>query len=821
MALLGKILVKLGLDSSEFTKGTRDAEKKIGGFASFFKGIGGQITATAAAAFSVGAIINFAKEATALAQKAEGVKVAFDKLNNPTLLDELRKATLNSVDDLQLMQRALTAKNFKIPLDQLATYLAFATKRAQDTGQSVDYLVDSIVTGLGRQSVLILDNLGISAVEIRKEMETAGSMAAAVGNIIKRDMGEAATATETAAIKTGQLSAAWTNFIVEVGKTGFVNSLKTGLSTMLNDFTAIMKSTSMSGFDKFLVFTSIDRRRLSKYDDEVERTAKASKEAATAADGMMKSIKSVEQAQRMLDSMSKDDNREWEKLFRGKLESYIADEKAAKQQAIWRNNSISGIKQQIDELQKLADEETDPAKKKAHAEELKILKQKLATEEKIYQVKDKTEKIGAKGSISYEENELKDLEQRLKFVVTDKDRDDLQGQINAKKIKIKAMLEVVEPKTERQTLEDAIKSYENMQLAIPINVGDPKDIKVAQDEWDRLASLIKQAKEELEKFPKTEDVFPEGSIAAYGAEIAQLNKDVETLTGSELDAALAARSFAEIMQKGASVGWKTQLEQEVQALSDLETALKSATGERKKWLENEIKAQREVVSGLTAADKGQFSRDLEEQWVKLGALKAQYEAASGAERDFYQAQFKAQKAVVRKMQFFNDAVESMGAALQYGLADSLTSLFEALGDPSKFDSSAIIAQLLNPLGDAAIQTGVLAIGISTALEAVKDALVNLFGGGPQAALIAGAALVTLGVAAKIGAAAITKSNGGSGSYATPDTFTGGYSSTGSERANVGAMQLASPEPQVVVLETRVSGSDLLLVQGKEQNRRKR
>lgn len=774
MALLGKIMVKLGLDSSEFTRGTRDAEKKIGGFASFFKGVGGQIAATAAAAFSVGAIINFAKEATALAQKAEGVKIAFDKLNNPTLLDELRKATLNSVDDLQLMQRALTAKNFKIPLDQLATYLAFATKRAQDTGQSVDYLVDSIVTGLGRQSVLILDNLGISAVEIRKEMETAGSMAAAVGNIIKRDMGEAATATETAAIKTGQLSAAWTNFMIEVGKTGFVNSFKTGLSTMFNDFTAIMKSTSMSGFDKFLVFTGIDRRPLSKYNDEVERTAKASKEAATAADGMMKSIKSVEQAQMMLNTISKDDNREWVKLFRGKLESYIADEKAAKQQAIWRNSSISGIKQQIEELQKLADEETDPAKKKAHAEELKILKQKLATEEKIYQVKDKTEKIGVKGSISYEENELKNLEQRLKLVVTDKDRDDLRGQINAKKIKIKAMLEVVEPKTERQTLEDVIKSYGDMQLAIPVGVGDPKDIKAAQDEWERLASIIRLAKDELEKFPKVE--LPEGSVAAYGAEIARLNHEIETLTGSELDAALAARSFAEIMQKGASVGWKTQLEQQVQILSDLETALKSATEAQKVYLEALIKAQQEVVNGLTGADRAmKTAQQMSEEFSRV---------------------------------LVDTAVNSLQT-----LADSLVGLSEASPEQA-------IANLLMPFADMAISAGVLIATTGEAIEALKASLVTFFGG---SAIAAGATLIAVGVAAKAGLGALAKSGAkkGLGGGATPDTFTGGYSSTGSERTNLSAMQLSSPQSQVVVLETRVSGSDLLLVQGKEQSRRKR
>ena len=50
------------------------------------------------------------------------------------------------VSDFDLMKNAVSASNFKIPLENLGSYLAFATKRAEETGQSVDYLVDSITS---------------------------------------------------------------------------------------------------------------------------------------------------------------------------------------------------------------------------------------------------------------------------------------------------------------------------------------------------------------------------------------------------------------------------------------------------------------------------------------------------------------------------------------------------------------------------------------------------------------------------------------------------------------------------------------------------
>jgi len=151
--------------------------------------------------FSAAAIINYTKEAVNLAGEAEGVRTAFAKLNRPELLDDLKTATRGTTGEISLMQAAIQAKNFKIPLDQLATYFKFATTRAIETGQSVDYLVQSLIMGIGRQSPLILDNLGLSAKEISNEFQRTGNFGQAVGDIIKRELGASGDVADTAATK--------------------------------------------------------------------------------------------------------------------------------------------------------------------------------------------------------------------------------------------------------------------------------------------------------------------------------------------------------------------------------------------------------------------------------------------------------------------------------------------------------------------------------------------------------------------------------------------------------------------------------------------
>ena len=144
-----------------------------------------------------------------MAEQADGVTKAFNSLNQEGLLDNLRKATKGTVNDVQLMTAAVQAKDFRIPLEDLGKYLQFAQLKAQQTGQSVDYMTNSIVTGLGRKSPMILDNLGISAAEISEKTKETGDFMKAVAEIVDTQLAAAGetyiSAADRAAQKTVEL----------------------------------------------------------------------------------------------------------------------------------------------------------------------------------------------------------------------------------------------------------------------------------------------------------------------------------------------------------------------------------------------------------------------------------------------------------------------------------------------------------------------------------------------------------------------------------------------------------------------------------------
>ena len=174
---------------------------------------------TAAAGALSAAFKEVATESIQLAKDGEGIRLAFDRLNDPNLLNNLREATHNTVTDIELMKAAVKFNDFKLPLEELGTMLAFAQQKAKDTGQSVDYMVDSIVTGLGRKSKLILDNLGLSAAEIDEKMKQTGDMTKAVGEIIREQMAQAGDYVETAAERATQAEVQLKNAMEELGRT--------------------------------------------------------------------------------------------------------------------------------------------------------------------------------------------------------------------------------------------------------------------------------------------------------------------------------------------------------------------------------------------------------------------------------------------------------------------------------------------------------------------------------------------------------------------------------------------------------------------------
>lgn len=397
MSIIGSIFVRLGLKSDEFSKGIKQSEGQL----SSFKGVVGKIGGAIAGAFTVDKIVQFTKEAYKLAGQAQGVYNAFSRLNRPGLLNDLKEATRGTTDELQLMQTAVRASNFKIPLDQLATYLRFATDRAIETGESVDYLVNSLVLGIGRKSPLILDNLSISTVRLREELAKTGDMAKAVGNIIEEEMKKGGDAIETSAVKTQKLGAAWKDFMVAVGNSGAVKSTGNIITDTLTSITRAMSDLIESGKSLSIamgsgILGSIlgpilgpvaaifggtkaaesaikgQRSKQNKIDAEVEKAAKLAKEWADSVTTIEEAEKKLSLAQYSYFSSGKE-----REAVIAALKEKIKTIKAQEQEKIAREQTEKGIKAQIAALEELRAQEANPEKRAAYTSEIESLKKRL------------------------------------------------------------------------------------------------------------------------------------------------------------------------------------------------------------------------------------------------------------------------------------------------------------------------------------------------------------------------------------------------------------------------------------------------------------
>ena len=221
-----------------------------------FKGMlqvfgGNMMTKAAELAAQLGSeVIEITKASGELAKEAEGVTKAFERLGRPGLLDELKAATHDTVSEFELMKAAVQFNDFKLPLSELGTMLAFAQQKAKDTGQSVDYMVSSIVTGLGRKSLMILDNLGLSASEVKERMKETGDMTKAVGDIIREQMEKAGDYVDTASDKASRANAKLQDEMLTLG-----NAMKEtfGISSV-DDFATAIK-TELVGAITFTIET--------------------------------------------------------------------------------------------------------------------------------------------------------------------------------------------------------------------------------------------------------------------------------------------------------------------------------------------------------------------------------------------------------------------------------------------------------------------------------------------------------------------------------------------------------------------------------------
>lgn len=77
------------------------------------------------------------------------------------IMQRTARATRGTVDELTMLKSAALMSSFDLPINNLDQQMELVAKMAIRTGQSTDYLMESLARGTSRLSPLILDNLGI------------------------------------------------------------------------------------------------------------------------------------------------------------------------------------------------------------------------------------------------------------------------------------------------------------------------------------------------------------------------------------------------------------------------------------------------------------------------------------------------------------------------------------------------------------------------------------------------------------------------------------------------------------------------------------
>ncbi|WP_410221938.1 hypothetical protein [Pedobacter sp.] len=375
-----------------------------------FKEILSGVLSALGVTFSIQQVVEFGKELFNVAQKAEGIELAFAKIGNGKDLEKLRAATKGTVSDLDLVAVAVRADKFKIPMDTLAMGLAFARQQAKDMGGDVDYMVNSFVDGLGRKSTMILDNLGISAAAVSEQIKKTGDFSKAVGNVIKEEMAKGGVEVDTLSEKTSRLAAFWDNL-----KTTVANTFNTGRLDMERIGNMTKAGTLDMGHYRYETRLDIIEKQSKKVRDLAAQRLDLEKKIATigpAADEAMmktsferrlKDIKEQEQAQNNIyQSMQKQHQQlnEQHRISKGILSveelRLAAEEKRARAKDLvirtaYDAEYVKRLYREADEIDEKIAKITGKAEKKQEAAYAKSLESYRLMKQKIDEVNAKYE----------------------------------------------------------------------------------------------------------------------------------------------------------------------------------------------------------------------------------------------------------------------------------------------------------------------------------------------------------------------------------------------------------------------------------------------
>ena len=154
----------------------------------------GSMKKLALQAVSVTAVVQGVKKSIEMSAELQGVRKGFDNLAKSSgfttaAFGKFKKATDGTINSLSLMKQANNAMLLGITdsEDQMANMFDVAQRLGQSLGLDTVSAVESLVTGLGRQSKLMLDNLGIMVDTNKAYEDHAKAIGKSVGQLTDQE----------------------------------------------------------------------------------------------------------------------------------------------------------------------------------------------------------------------------------------------------------------------------------------------------------------------------------------------------------------------------------------------------------------------------------------------------------------------------------------------------------------------------------------------------------------------------------------------------------------------------------------------------------
>lgn len=172
----GELITKIVADAKGFQSGISKADKSLKTFEKTSTKIAGKMKLLGAAILAAIAVVavkaaktvvKFGKELVVLGQKSLSLKKSFKSLatsmgaNWKRILADMKIATRGTIAEVDLLASANKMMLMGMDPSIFDEIMEIARRTAKATGQDINYITESLAMGLGRQSKMILDNLGI------------------------------------------------------------------------------------------------------------------------------------------------------------------------------------------------------------------------------------------------------------------------------------------------------------------------------------------------------------------------------------------------------------------------------------------------------------------------------------------------------------------------------------------------------------------------------------------------------------------------------------------------------------------------------------